>query len=78
MASLYGLGTENQNLPGYVVLCPNVPTTVGSPLWSNGFLPAIHQGTYISNRVQTAADNPDADPADQENGRRHGRRRKGG
>jgi hypothetical protein len=59
----YGLGTENQNLPGFVVLCPNVPTTVGSPLWSNGFLPAIHQGTYISNRVQTAADNPDADPA---------------
>ena len=35
----YGLGTENQNLPGYVVLCPDVPTTVGPPLWSNGFLP---------------------------------------
>jgi hypothetical protein len=51
----YGLGTENQNLPGYVVLCPDVPTTVGPPLWSNGFLPAIHQGTFISNRVQTAA-----------------------
>jgi hypothetical protein len=57
----YGLGTENQNLPGFVVLCPDVPTTVGPPLWSNGFLPAIHQGTYISNRVQTAADNPDGD-----------------
>ncbi|MBS1853832.1 MAG: DUF1501 domain-containing protein [Acidobacteria bacterium] len=52
----YGLGTENQNLPGFVVLCPDVPTTVGPPLWSNGFLPAIHQGTYISNRVETAAD----------------------
>ena len=50
----YGLGTENQNLPGYVVLCPDIPTTVGPPLWSNGFLPAIHQGTYISNRVQAA------------------------
>ncbi len=48
----YGLGTENQNLPGYVVLCPDVPTTVGPPLWSNGFLPAINQGTYISNRVR--------------------------
>ena len=46
----YGLGTENQNLPGYVVLCPDVPTTVGPPLWSNGFLPAINQGTFISNR----------------------------
>ena len=51
----YGLGTENKNLPGYVVLCPSVPTTVGPPLWSNGFLPAIHQGTYISNKAQTAA-----------------------
>src|SRR5579863_2294286 len=60
----YGLGTENQNLPGYVVLCPTVPTTVGPPLWSNGFLPAINQGTYISNRVQTAADNPDGMPGD--------------
>ncbi|HUA59392.1 MAG TPA: DUF1501 domain-containing protein, partial [Verrucomicrobiae bacterium] len=59
----YGLGVENHNLPGYVVLCPDVPTTVGPPLWSNGFLPAIHQGTYISNRVQTAADaNPDGEP----------------
>jgi len=60
----YGLGTENQNLPGYVVLCPAVPTTVGPPLWSNGFLPAINQGTYISNRVQTAADNPDGMPGE--------------
>jgi hypothetical protein len=58
----YGLGTENKNLPGYVVLCPNVPTTVGPPLWSNGFLPAINQGTYISNRVQEA----NADAADGE------------
>src|SRR6266853_1851373 len=55
----YGLGTENKNLPGYVVLCPDVPTTVGPPLWSNGFLPAIHQGTYISNRVQTGQDGSD-------------------
>jgi hypothetical protein len=47
----YGLGTENGNLPGYMVLCPDVPTTVGPPLWSNAFLPAIHQGTYISDKV---------------------------
>jgi hypothetical protein len=59
----YGLGTENQNLPGYVVLCPDIPTTVGPPLWSNGFLPAINQGTYISNRVQAAqADGMDEMP----------------
>jgi hypothetical protein len=57
----YGLGTENQNLPGYVVLCPTVPTTVGPPLWSNGFLPAINQGQFISNRVKTPADDDDDD-----------------
>jgi hypothetical protein len=49
----YGLGTENQNLPGYVVLCPDVPTTVGPPLWSNGFLPAMNQGTFISSQGPT-------------------------
>jgi hypothetical protein len=49
----YGLGTENKSLPGFVVLCPNLPTTVGSPLWSNGFLPAVNQGTFISSRIQT-------------------------
>ncbi|MBN8731155.1 MAG: DUF1501 domain-containing protein [Acidobacteria bacterium] len=52
----YGLGTENKNLPGYVVLCPDVPTTVGPPLWSNGFLPAINQGTYISDKAESGAD----------------------
>jgi Protein of unknown function (DUF1501) len=48
----YGLGTENKNLPGYVVLCPDVPTTVGPPLWNNAFLPAIHQGTFIGDKVE--------------------------
>jgi hypothetical protein len=62
----YGLGTENQNLPGYVVLCPDVPTTVGPPLWSNGFLPAINQGTFISNRVQSAEDGADMDAMPEE------------
>ena len=47
----YGLGIENKNLPGYVVLCPDVMTTVGSPLWNNAFLPAVNQGTYISDKV---------------------------
>jgi hypothetical protein len=44
----YGLGTENKNLPGFVVLCPQVPTTVGPPLWSSGFLPPVNQATYVS------------------------------
>lgn len=47
----YGLGTENKNLPGFVVLCPDVPTTVGPPLWNNAFLPAVNQGTYISDKI---------------------------
>src|SRR5258708_11298578 len=50
----YGLGTDNKNLPGYVVLCPTVPTTVGPPLWNNAFLPAMHQGTFISDKVERA------------------------
>src|ERR1044072_3858471 len=48
----YGLGTENQNLPGFVVLCPEVPTTVGPPLWNSAFLPAVHQGTFIGDKVE--------------------------
>jgi hypothetical protein len=44
---LYGLGTENENLPGYVVLRPTNKIVVGPALWSNGFLPAEHQATSI-------------------------------
>ncbi len=44
----YGLGTENQNLPGFVVMCPGKPV-VGPALWSNSFLPGIFQGTHINN-----------------------------
>jgi hypothetical protein len=45
----YGLGTENQNLPGFVVLCPGKPV-VGPQLWGNSFLPGIYQGTHINNK----------------------------
>ncbi len=49
----YGLGTENRNLPGFVVLCPGVPV-IGHQLWSSSFLPAVYQGTYIpSNERKT-------------------------
>ena len=48
----YGLGTGNHNLPGFVVLCPDVPTTVGPPLWNSAFLPPMHQGTFISDMVE--------------------------
>ena len=43
----YGLGTENDDLPGYVVLCPGRP--VEFPLlWTSAFLPRKFQGTYIN------------------------------
>ena len=45
---LYGLGTENQNLPGFVVISPAQPAQ-GAPLWSSSFLPAAYQGTLVSN-----------------------------
>lgn len=45
---LYGLGSENQNLPGFVVMCPGIPV-VGPQLWSNSFLPGIFQGAHINN-----------------------------
>jgi hypothetical protein len=44
----YALGSENQNLPGFIVLCPGKPV-VGPQLWSNSFLPGIYQGTHINN-----------------------------
>jgi hypothetical protein len=44
---LYGLGSENQNLPGFVVISPAQPAQ-GAPLWSNSFLPASYQGTLVS------------------------------
>jgi hypothetical protein len=47
----YGLGTDNENLPGFVVLCPDQNTVVGPPLWGSAFLPAVTQGTFISDKV---------------------------
>ena len=45
--TLYGLGTENQSLPGYVVLRPTPQIVVGPALWSNSFLPAEYQATSV-------------------------------
>lgn len=48
--TLYGLGTENQSLPGFVVMCPaGLPTAQGSN-WRNAFLPGIYQGTYVDSQ----------------------------
>jgi hypothetical protein len=44
----YGLGTENQNMPAFVVLPdPGGWVKGGAPAWGNGFLPAAYQGTVI-------------------------------
>ncbi len=43
----YGLGTENQNLPGYVVMTELALPQGGSTNWSNGFLPPHYQGTRL-------------------------------
>ncbi len=45
--SVYGLGSENQNLPGFVALSPNGTTSSGDKHWSNAFLPAWCGGTGI-------------------------------
>jgi hypothetical protein len=42
----YGLGTENRNLPGFIVLCPGFPV-MGSSLWSAGYMPSSYQGVHI-------------------------------
>jgi hypothetical protein len=47
----YALGTENQNLPAYVVLRdPDGYTVGGKTLWTNGYLPALYQGVEFSMR----------------------------
>jgi len=43
----YGLGTENQNLPGFIAMCPGGYPIQESQNWQSGFLPGIFQGTYI-------------------------------
>ena len=42
----YGLGSENQDLPGFITICPNM-SHGGVNNWSSAFLPAVYQGTPI-------------------------------
>lgn len=48
---LYGLGTENQNLPGFVTISPS-NVTGGAQNFGSAFLPAIYQGTPIGRAAQ--------------------------
>jgi hypothetical protein len=44
----YGLGTENQNMPAFVVLLDNNGMVTGGPRnWGTGFMPAVYQGTRL-------------------------------
>ena len=45
--ALYGLGSESQNLPGFVVLSSGVGTSAGTLNWSSGFLPSTYQGVVF-------------------------------
>ncbi len=52
---LYGLGTENQNLPGFITLCP--PARVGGAQnYGSAFLPAVYQGSKIGELNQNLRD----------------------
>jgi hypothetical protein len=59
---LYGLGSDNQNLPGFVVISPSQPAQ-GAPLWSSSFLPAAYQGTLVADLKNPIANltNPQGD-----------------
>jgi Protein of unknown function (DUF1501) len=46
---LYGLGSESQNLPGFVVLGSGVGTSGGTSNWSSGFLPSTYGGVVFRN-----------------------------
>ena len=46
----YGMGSENLNLPGFIVMCPGGYPVKETDNWQNGFLPGMYQGTYIDSQ----------------------------
>ena len=49
----YGLGSENRNLPGFIVLCPGGYPIWGAKNWRSAFLPGAFQGTHVDTRHRT-------------------------
>ncbi|MEQ1852400.1 MAG: DUF1501 domain-containing protein [Chthoniobacteraceae bacterium] len=47
---MYGLGSENQNLPGFVAMCPGGDPIKGAENWQSAFLPGAMQGTYVDSK----------------------------
>ena len=46
----YGLGSENQNMPGFITMCPGGYPIQESQNWQSAFLPGVFQGTYIDTK----------------------------
>jgi hypothetical protein len=46
----YGLGSENRNLPGFIVMCPGGYPIVTTQNWRSAFLPGVYQGTYLDTK----------------------------
>ena len=46
----YGLGSENQNLPGFIAMCPGGYPITATQNWRSAFLPGAYQGTYIDSQ----------------------------
>ncbi len=49
----YGLGSENQNLPAFVAMCPGGMPIKGAENWQSAFLPGAMQGTYVDSQHQS-------------------------
>ncbi len=47
---LYGLGSENQNLPGFISMCPGGLPIKDNENWQSAFLPGAFQGTYVDSQ----------------------------
>jgi hypothetical protein len=62
----WGLGSESQNLPGYVVLSAGRGTSGGASLWQSGFLPSVYAGVLFRNQGEPVLNltNPPGLPAD--------------
>ena len=68
----YGLGSENQNLPAFVVMQDNASTVINGPRnWGSGFMPALYQGTRITAGGEPIANlaTPDGVTAGQQRGK---------
>ena len=48
----YGLGSANENLPGFIAMCPGGMPIKGAENWQSAFLPGAFQGTYVDSKHQ--------------------------